>query len=110
MSTAKLSAVIACYRDAPAIPQMHERLTTTFQQLGVDYEIVFVNDASPDDARPVLLLAYESWFLQRRTHLLPATDARPSLARPWFARDPAATPTRAEDAWISHLPARQDPG
>jgi len=50
----KLSAVIACYRDAPAIPQMHERLTTTLRQLGVDYEIVFVNDASPDDARAVL--------------------------------------------------------
>jgi dolichol-phosphate mannosyltransferase len=33
---------------------MHERLTTTFRQLGVDYEIVFVNDASPDDARVVL--------------------------------------------------------
>jgi polyisoprenyl-phosphate glycosyltransferase len=50
----RLSAVIACYRDAPAIPQMHERLTTTLRQLGVDYEIVFVNDASPDDARAVL--------------------------------------------------------
>jgi dolichol-phosphate mannosyltransferase len=50
----RLTAVIACYRDAPAIPQMHERLTTTFRQLGVDYEIVFVNDASPDDARAVL--------------------------------------------------------
>jgi dolichol-phosphate mannosyltransferase len=50
----KLSAVIACYRDAPAIPQMHERLTETFGRLGVDYEIVFVNDASPDDAREVL--------------------------------------------------------
>jgi polyisoprenyl-phosphate glycosyltransferase len=54
VSTPKVSAVIACYRDAPAIPQMHERLTETFQRLGVDYEIVFVNDASPDDAREVL--------------------------------------------------------
>ena len=51
---AKLSAVIACYRDAPAIPDMHERLTRTFQSLEVDYEIIFVNDASPDDARTVL--------------------------------------------------------
>jgi dolichol-phosphate mannosyltransferase len=50
----KVSAVIACYRDAPAIPQMHERLTETFKHVGVDYEIVFVNDASPDDAREVL--------------------------------------------------------
>jgi glycosyltransferase involved in cell wall biosynthesis len=50
----KLSAVIACYRDAPAVPQMHERLTAVFQSLGVDYEIIFVNDASPDDAAQVL--------------------------------------------------------
>ena len=33
---------------------MHERLTETFRSLGVDYEIIFVNDASPDDAREVL--------------------------------------------------------
>ncbi|MDQ4148732.1 MAG: glycosyltransferase family 2 protein [Actinomycetota bacterium] len=50
----KLSAVVACYLDAPAIPQMHERLAAVFQKLGVDYEIIFVNDASPDDAGEVL--------------------------------------------------------
>jgi len=50
----KLSAVVACYRDAPAVPGMYERLTATFRKLGVDYEIIFVNDASPDDARDVL--------------------------------------------------------
>jgi polyisoprenyl-phosphate glycosyltransferase len=50
----KLSAVIACYRDALAVPVMHERLTKTFQQIGADYEIIFVNDASPDNAREVL--------------------------------------------------------
>jgi glycosyltransferase involved in cell wall biosynthesis len=50
----KLSAVIACYRDAPAIPKMHERLTSVFRQLDVTYEIIFVNDASPDDAAEVL--------------------------------------------------------
>ena len=50
----KLSAVIACYRDGPAIPDMHERLTRTFESLGVEYEIIFVNDASPDDAREIL--------------------------------------------------------
>ena len=52
--TRKLSAIIACYRDAPAVPLMHERLTATFQKLGVDYEIIFVNDNSPDNAREVL--------------------------------------------------------
>ena len=50
----KISAVIACYRDAPAIPIMHNRLVTVFTKLGVDYEIIFVNDASPDDAGRVL--------------------------------------------------------
>ncbi len=50
----KLTAVIACYRDAPAVPYMHERLTQNFNLLGVDYEIIFVNDASPDNAEEVL--------------------------------------------------------
>lgn len=50
----KISAIIACYRDAPAVPFMHERLTKTFQKIGCDYEIIFVNDNSPDDAREVL--------------------------------------------------------
>jgi nucleoside-diphosphate-sugar epimerase/glycosyltransferase involved in cell wall biosynthesis len=43
-----ISAVIACYRDEEAIPIMHRRLTETFSRLGVDYEIIFVNDGSPD--------------------------------------------------------------
>jgi polyisoprenyl-phosphate glycosyltransferase len=50
----KLSAVIACYRDAPAVPIMHERLSRVFGELGADYEIIFVNDGSPDNAREVL--------------------------------------------------------
>ena len=54
VSEPKVSAVVACYRDAPAIPQMYDRLTETFKRIGTDYEIVFVNDASPDDAREVL--------------------------------------------------------
>lgn len=49
-----LSAIIACYRDAPAVPVMHERLTNVFKKIGVDYQIIFVNDASPDNAREVL--------------------------------------------------------
>ena len=50
----KLSAVIACYRDAPAVPVMHERLCRMFGEIGADYEIIFVNDGSPDNAREVL--------------------------------------------------------
>jgi len=50
----RISAIIACYRDEPAVPIMHARLTAVFQRLGVDYEIIFVNDCSPDNAAAVL--------------------------------------------------------
>jgi polyisoprenyl-phosphate glycosyltransferase len=43
-----ISAIIACYKDEPAIPIMYRRLTDTFEKLDVDYEIIFVNDGSPD--------------------------------------------------------------
>jgi nucleoside-diphosphate-sugar epimerase/glycosyltransferase involved in cell wall biosynthesis len=53
-TTHKLSAVIACYKDEQAIPHMYERLTDTFKKLFVDYEIIFVNDCSPDNTNQVL--------------------------------------------------------
>ncbi|HVA07875.1 MAG TPA: glycosyltransferase family 2 protein [Acidimicrobiales bacterium] len=53
-ASVRISAIVACYRDEEAVPLMHARLTETFHQIGVDYEIIFVNDASPDDAAKVL--------------------------------------------------------
>jgi polyisoprenyl-phosphate glycosyltransferase len=50
----KISAVIACYNDEKAIPYMHQRLTAVFQKLRIDYEIIFVNDGSPDQTEQVL--------------------------------------------------------
>lgn len=49
-----LTAIIACYKDGQAIPIMHERLVAVFQKLGLDYEIIFVNDNSPDDSAEVI--------------------------------------------------------
>jgi dolichol-phosphate mannosyltransferase len=49
-----VSAIIACYRDAPAVPHMYTRLRAVFDSIGVPGEIIFVNDASPDDAGQVL--------------------------------------------------------
>jgi len=54
MSKDTLSAVIACYRDAEAVPIMYQRLKEVFKKIDVDYEIIFVNDGSPDNAREVL--------------------------------------------------------
>ena len=50
----KLSAIIAVYMDGPAIPFMYKRLADVFTKIDVDYEIIFVNDCSPDNAREVL--------------------------------------------------------
>jgi len=50
----KLSAIIAIYLDAPAVPHMYRRLVRVFTKLDVCYEIIFVNDRSPDNAREVL--------------------------------------------------------
>jgi dolichol-phosphate mannosyltransferase len=49
-----LSAIIACYKDAQAIPVMHQRLTDIFTKLKIDYEIIFINDGSPDDSATVI--------------------------------------------------------
>lgn len=51
----KVSAVIACYLDAQAIPVMYQRLKQVFKKIEVDYEIIFVNDNSPDNTYEVLL-------------------------------------------------------
>jgi polyisoprenyl-phosphate glycosyltransferase len=49
-----VSAIVACYKDAQAIPHMYRRLTETFRRLGVDYEIIFVNDCSPDNSAEII--------------------------------------------------------
>lgn len=49
-----ITAIIACYKDAQAIPFMYERLVNTFNKLKVRYEIIFVNDSSPDNQEEVI--------------------------------------------------------
>lgn len=54
MKKKKISAIIACYKDELAVPIMHKRLVETFKKIDVDYEIIFVNDGSPDNTEKVL--------------------------------------------------------
>ena len=49
-----VSAIVACYKDNRAIPIMYERLKATLTKLDVDFEIIFVNDCSPDDTEEVI--------------------------------------------------------
>ena len=66
-----VSAIIACYKDEPAVPVMHRRLTETFRKLGVDYEIIFVNDGSPDNCAQAI-----QEISQRDPHVLGITHSR----------------------------------
>ncbi len=50
-----VSVVVACYRDAGSVREMLRRLTDVLSRLTPNWEIVYVNDDSPDDAEPVLL-------------------------------------------------------
>lgn len=50
----KISAIIACYKDGEAIPLMYKRLVTVFTKINVAYEIIFVNDGSPDNSEEII--------------------------------------------------------
>ena len=49
-----ISAIIACYKDELAIPIMYENLVKIFKKIDLDYEIIFVNDGSPDNSQEVI--------------------------------------------------------
>lgn len=49
-----LSVVIACYKDAGSVQEMYKRLTNILPTVTPDYEIIFVNDASPDNAEELI--------------------------------------------------------
>ena len=52
--THSVSAIIACYKDAKAIPFMYERLKAVFETLNIGHEIIFVNDGSPDESQSII--------------------------------------------------------
>jgi putative glycosyltransferase len=51
-----ISVVATLYRSAPYLEEFHARTVATLRQLGFDdYEIVFVNDGSPDNSCDVVI-------------------------------------------------------
>jgi glycosyltransferase involved in cell wall biosynthesis len=49
-----ISVVVACYRDAGNVKEMYRRLTEMLAEEAPNYEIIFVNDNSPDNAEGLL--------------------------------------------------------
>ncbi len=66
-----VSAVVACYKDEQAISIMYDRLVAVFNQIGLDYEIIFVNDCSPDRSAEVIRK-----ISARDPHVMGITHAR----------------------------------
>ncbi|MBU1492459.1 MAG: glycosyltransferase family 2 protein [Actinobacteria bacterium] len=54
MSPPALSVVIPAYRSEQSLPPLIDRLTTQLEEIGRPYEIIVVNDASPDGTWEVL--------------------------------------------------------
>ena len=50
----ELSVVVSVYKSADSLGELHRRLTGTLVAMGVSYELLFVDDRSPDDAWPQL--------------------------------------------------------
>jgi len=55
----KLSIVTTLYRSAPYLPEFYRRISAAVQSLTGDYEIIFVNDGSPDESLGVALDLFE---------------------------------------------------
>ena len=49
-----VSAIVACQNDGPVIGEMYTRLKAVFNKLNIDYQIIFVDDASTDDSEEKL--------------------------------------------------------
>ncbi|MHB8880753.1 MAG: glycosyltransferase family 2 protein [Thermodesulfovibrionales bacterium] len=50
-----ISVVVTCYRDEGSISELLRRLTETMEKVTPHWEVIYVNDDSPDNAEGVLL-------------------------------------------------------
>lgn len=55
----KLSIVTTLYYSAPHIEEFYSRITAAAQKITDDYEIIFVNDGSPDNSLEIVLNFFE---------------------------------------------------
>jgi polyisoprenyl-phosphate glycosyltransferase len=51
----KISVVVVCYRDAGSIRELYRTVKDVLERITPHYEIIYVNDASPDDSEEILL-------------------------------------------------------
>ena len=56
----KLSVVTTLYASSPYIQEFYDRITDSAQKITEDYELIFVNDGSPDDSLDKVLEIYRT--------------------------------------------------
>ena len=54
-----LSIVTTLYNSAPYLEEFHARVCAAAEQITPDYEIIFVNDGSPDNSLQIALSLYQ---------------------------------------------------
>ena len=60
LTNRSISIVVACYRDAGSVVEMLKRIHASLKNVTPNYEIIYVNDASPDNAEEVLAEALKT--------------------------------------------------
>src|SRR5258708_4637731 len=59
-SEVRLSIVTSLYATGPYLRELHQRLTASALHIAEDYEIILVNDASPDDALTIAIQLFKA--------------------------------------------------
>ena len=54
ITTKKISVVVVCYFDELAIKALYGRLSETLKKITPSYEIIYINDASPNNSEVLL--------------------------------------------------------
>lgn len=50
----ELSVIVPCYRDAENIDELLRRLYATLEKIGTTFEVLYINDSSPDNSEEIL--------------------------------------------------------
>jgi dolichol-phosphate mannosyltransferase len=54
LAECRVSVVLPLLNEAEVLPRLHKLVAATLEQIGCDYEILFVNDGSTDDSAAIL--------------------------------------------------------
>ncbi len=54
LESPELTVIVPCYREGPTLPESLRRLTSWLARRGLSWELLLIDDASPDDTRALI--------------------------------------------------------